>query len=245
MNQFRPEVEPGTFSLMEFAVGCADPVDGTPQEMIGIVISVDKLNPTGRGGGVRLHVEYAVPDVNGQVQYHWDGWNGKFKKNPFRRYRPGQIVDVSVLAGTQVEHLVGIFQEPIHGDWWIFYKDDLLGYYPASLFKHLNTGACASAWYTEVARRTPLSPKNWPKTEGGSGQHAIAGPLLAAYVRNPTYVDMYYWPGMIPNDDPVLNWMNPYVKECYSRDALKDGYVFFGGPGGKDPSCIWPPPPSP
>lgn len=242
MNQFHPQVEKDTFSLMEFAVGCPGP-PAAAQEVIGVVISVDKLNAVGRGGQPRLHIEYAVPDSSGEARYTWDNSDGMFHMSPGRRHRPGEIVDVSVLAGKQVEHLVGIFQEPIRGDWWIFYKDDLLGYFPADMWTMLHAGACQSAWYIEIARKKPLSSTTaWPKTQGGSGQPASAGVLLAAYVRNPWFADISYWLGVQPYDDPANqdSFMFPYVPECYSRGYLKDGYIFFGGDGGNNPNCVWP-----
>jgi hypothetical protein len=239
MNQFHPKVEPGSLSLMEFAVGCD--AGGDLKEQIGVVISVDKVN--GWGWEPRLHVEYARPNpYTGKLEYVWDGRDGQFKANPYRRHRPGEIVDVSVLAGKQVEHLMGIFQEPIRGDWWIFYKDDWLGYYPASLFTMLNDGACASAWYGEVGRRTPASPTDWPNTEMGSGQHGSAGPLLAAYVRTPTYLDITYLFGGPPIDDPLgkTTWMGPSPVECYSRTEFVDGIMYLGGDGGNNPYCFGP-----
>ncbi|MEO7591155.1 MAG: hypothetical protein ABI134_08080, partial [Byssovorax sp.] len=45
MNQFSPKVGEGSFSLLEFAVAC--PAVGDVQEMVGVVISVDKVNPFG------------------------------------------------------------------------------------------------------------------------------------------------------------------------------------------------------
>jgi hypothetical protein len=237
MNQFRPEVEPGSLSLMEFAVGCS--AGGDTTEQIGVVISVDKAN--GWGAEPRLHVEYARPNpYTGKLEYVWDGRDGQFKANPFRRHRPGQIVDVSTLAGRQVEHLMGILQAPITGDWWIWYKDEFLGYYPAKLFTMLNDGACTSAWYGEVGRRKPDSPTAWPKTEMGSGQHGSAGPLLAAYVRNPQYLDITYWFGVPPNDEYPTNWMGPSPEECYTRTDLVDGMMYLGGDGGNDPYCFGP-----
>jgi len=142
MNQFRPEVALGSFSLLEFSVDC--PADGPEQEMVGVVISVDKANSFGRSqppltdGEPRLHIEYARTQ-GGKAQYAWDGLDGEFVANPFRRYRPGQIVPVSALGGEQVEHLIAIFQSPT-GDWWIAYRQELLGYYPAKLFTTLQGG---------------------------------------------------------------------------------------------------------
>jgi hypothetical protein len=246
MNQFRPEVAPGSFSLLEFTVAC--PADGPPQEQIGVVISVDRVNGFGKNGDAltdgqpRLHVEYARPK-GGQVKYTWDGLDGQFVPNPFRRYRPGQIVPVSEPGGTQVEHLISIFQVPT-GDWWIAYQHDLLGYYPASLFAQLSGGACRSAWYGEVARLGRASgfenANGAIKTEMGSGQYAATGPRHAASVRNPLYYDLL-WFGIEPEDND-FTVMKPDEPLCYSRTPMQNGIFSLGGPGGKEPGCKWPSP---
>ena len=235
MNQFRPEVQPDSFSLIEFTVFC--PAEGAAQEQIGIVISVDKRNVFGMNrqkfldGEPRLHIEYVRPE-NGRIAYNWDELDGKFVANPLRRHQPGERVPVSVLGGAQVEHFMAIFQMPVTGDWWIAYNGDLLGYYPASLFSMLNGGACGSAWYGEILNRTSGAIK----TEMGSGKFAEAGMLNAAYVRNPKLHDISLF-GVEPQDD----WsMIPYNPTCYDRSPLWEHVFFFGGPGGKNPACTWP-----
>ncbi len=45
MSQFRPEVASDSFSLLEFSVFC--PAEGDAQELVGIVISVDRFNVFG------------------------------------------------------------------------------------------------------------------------------------------------------------------------------------------------------
>jgi Neprosin len=240
INQFRPEVAPDSFSLIEVTVAC--PAEGAAQEQIGVVISVDKVNGFGRNGSAladgepRLHIEYARLR-DGKVKYVWDELDGQFVPNPFRRYRPGQVVPVSEPGGTQVEHPVTIFQTPT-GDWWIAYQHDLLGYYPAHLFTQLNGKACVSAWYSEALRRYPS--QGAVKTEMGSGRFPGAGPSHVAYVRNPLYYDLL-WFGVEPSDDEGL-WMDPYEPTCYKRAAMENRVIFLGGPGGKDPGCRWPSP---
>jgi hypothetical protein len=217
--------------------------------MVGVVISVDKLNAFGSNkqpytdGEPRLHIEYARPNpITGQVEYFWDGKDGQFRPNPFRqRYHPGQKVPFSVVGGTQIEHLVAIFQAPVTGDWWIAYRDELLGYYPASLFKTLNGPACISAWYGEAARWRPASPTGWAKTEMGSAQLPTVGGLLnTAYVRDPKYYDTL-WFGM---DAKVDLEMGPfYVKSCYDYLNVVWGahrFILMGGPGGKVSGCKLP-----
>ncbi len=246
MNQFKPEVAAGSFSLIEFTVGCPAI---NPTEMIGVVISVDKANVGGRNqqgvydGLPRLHVEYAS-SKSGQMKYIWDTLDGAFRVYNASVVRPGQIVPVSVLGGAQVEHLLTIFQVPT-GDWWIAYGLNLLGYYPASLFTMLNGGACESRWYAEVYNPTPKAPDGTDqavKTEMGSGKFAAVGRPNVAYVRNPTYYDTS-WFSVEPKD---LFFAKPVEESCYTRskvdpDPVSGDRIFnFGGPGGKDPGCQWP-----
>ena len=242
MNQYRPNVEENTFSLMEFTVSC--PADGPRQELIGIVISVDRFNNFGpnrqpyQDGEARMHIEYARM-VNGKVQYVWDGMDGQFVDNPLRLHQPGEIVPVSVLNESIVEHLVAIFQVP-SGDWWLAYNGDLLGYFPAKLFTMLKSGACRSAFYAEVLNKT-----NQPTTltEMGSGKFSEAGLFQAAYIRNPLYYDLQ-WFAKEPKDEFL---MDPYAPLCYNRTALTyigaptySRVMILGGPGNKNPGCKWP-----
>jgi hypothetical protein len=155
-------------------------------------------------------------------------------------------VPASVLDETMVEHLLAIFQSPM-GDWWIAYNGDLLGYYPASLFTILNGGACRSAWYGEIARRTPASTPGWAKTEMGSGEFAEAGLLYAAHVRNPKYYNLTWGPVTPTEDLPFSQAMKPNKPQCYNRSELTyidppwdSFFLFLGGPGGKNPGCTWP-----
>jgi hypothetical protein len=237
MNQFRPEVASGSFSLMEFSVSC--PAGAPAQEQIGIVISVDKTNGSGMSPQTlsdaepRLHIEYARL-VNGKVQYNWDGLDGTFVANPFRLHHPGQKVPVSVIGGTQREHHVAIYQVA-WGDWWLEYDGWLLGYYPANLFTMLSGGACESSWYGEVFRRDANSPIAI-KTEMGSGKFPAAGIPNVAYVRNPKYHD-FFGIAVEPQDDFHLV---PYAPLCYERAPLTDGILIVSGPGGFNPSCQWP-----
>ena len=247
MNQFQPKVEDGTFSLMEFAVSC--PAGAAPQELIGGVISIDKVNAFGMNkhaltdNAPRLHVEFAVPDpMTGKTRYRWDEVGGHFKPyKPRIRHYVGETVSVSVLGGTQIEHLFAIWQDPL-GDWYIAYQGEILGHYPADKFKLLSGGACQTQWYGEVARRTPASPTPWPKTEMGSGKFPEAGALNAAYVRNPIYFDSLLIPQIV-KDAPLPIPDNP---SCYRHSDLLDGTLpgdrlfYLGGPGGNDPACVAP-----
>jgi Neprosin len=241
MNQFRPEVAEGTFSLIEFAVAC--PAIGDPQEVVGAVIAVDRVFPGSKNaqgaydGLPRLHIEYAT-SKSGQTKYIWDGLDGMFVANPLRKVRPGQVVPVSVLGGAQVEHLLTIFQSPT-GDWWIAFDQDLLGYYPASLFPTLSGGACTSAWYGEVYN--PKPENGAVRSEMGSGKFTAYDVPNVAYVRKPEFYDNSWL-----SVEPGNRLMGPYEISCYDRsplipDPVSSGHMFtLGGPGGKEATCTWP-----
>jgi hypothetical protein len=243
MNQFEPRVEPWSFSVMEFAVACPAPNVGPAQELIGVVISVDKANGFGpnmylhQDGKARLHVEYSRT-VNGKLDFVWDVNKPGFVVNPASRYTIDSVVPVSTPGGAQVEHRVDIFQVPGTGDWWIAYNGWLLGYYPASLFTLLNKGACSANWYTEVVDQKPGTA--WVQTEIGTGKfHYEAGPGEAAWVRQPMYWDMNY----LLQEPKVDQRMEPRNDKCYTRSDLIDlgpllGKQFrAGGPGGDNPLC--------
>lgn len=242
MNQFRPKVDSKSLSLLEMAVAC--PAEGPVEEMVGIAISVDRINGFGPNHELlpdvepRMHIEYARA-ANGPHLYVWDGMDGTFVNNPLRVHQPGEIVPFSILDTTSIEHLTAIFQSPA-GDWWIAYNGDLLGYYPGNLFKMLNMGACRAVWYAEVYNPNPGTANT---SEMGSGLFAEAGLLNAAHFRNPIFYDPL-WSSTKPED---LLFMTPVEPKCYNRSALTyigafwdSDFLFVGGSGSKNPGCIWP-----
>ena len=243
MNQFAPRVEDQSFSLMEFAVACSAAPGEPAQELIGVVISVDKANGFGpnmylhQDGKARLHVEFYRP-VNGKLDFVWDINKPGFVPNPASLYTLNSVVPVSTPGGAQVEHRVDIFQVPPTGDWWIAYNGWFLGYYPGNLFTLLNKGACTANWYVEVLDQKPGTA--WVQTEAGTGKYGHeAVPGEAAWVRQPFYWDMN-WLLQEPKSDQL---MEPGNDKCYTRSILIDlgpllGKRFLaGGPGGYNPLC--------
>jgi hypothetical protein len=216
---------------------------GPAQELIGVVISVDKANGFGptmylhQDGKARLHVEYYRPQ-GGQLDFVWDVNKPGFVVNPGSLYPINSVVPVSTPGGAQVEHRVDIFQVPGTGDWWLAYNGWLLGYYPASLFTLLNKGACSANWYVEVLDQKPGSA--WVQTEAGTGKYGHeAVPGEAAWVRQPLFWDTNW----LVQEPKVDLPMTPQKNKCYTRSPLMDlgplwGKRFFaGGPGGYNPLC--------
>ena len=250
INHFEGDVEEDTFSLVEMAVAC--PADGPVEELIGIVLSIDRknfkstLDPQDQLRP-RIHLEYARME-NGKLKGVWDKREAGFELNslyfqgwpsqipvPQRTVLGGEI-KLSSIDGPQYEHTMGIFQGP-GGHWWILYRNQLLGWYPKTLFKLLDKGACRAHWYEEIYDGTPT---NWTTTDMGSGEYAEAGPNKADYIRRMMYLDPFWLAHEV--DKTMGTPSEPNESNCYSRSKTENdpfaGYYFFcGGPGSDSPLC--------
>jgi hypothetical protein len=69
-----------------------------------------------------------------------------------------------------------------------------MGYYEASLFKHMDKAACWVQWYGEVYYHD--TRYGWTYTDMGSGLYGETGLGNAAYFRNPFYANPagLHWP---------------------------------------------------
>lgn len=251
INHYKGEVEEGTFSVVEMSVAC--PAEGMVEEAIGVVFSIDRVNFSGsldneQAQRPRIHIE-TLRQVNGQLKGIWDMREPGFvplrldlRANypaipiPGRTVLGGEI-KLSDVGGAQVEQVVHLFQVP-SGDWWIAYRGELLGYYPASLYSMLNTGACRAHWYEEVYKGTQ---EGWTTTDMGSGEYAEAGANHADYFRRMMVLDPY-WLALEVNNT-MGTFSQPYQDGCYSRTQTKNGgpftgfFFFCGGPGSDSPLC--------
>jgi hypothetical protein len=242
INQFHGDVEQGSMTLIEVAVAC--PLLGPLVEQIGVAVTRDRTTSgTANDGKVRLRVEYttnggaSVGDLIGG----WDEKYAGFVPYYARPYGPGGEVPASLPGlGTQRENRIDIFQSA-GGDWWIAHNGNLLGYYPANLFKQLNTGGCRAAWYGEVYDPTPT---DWTWTDMGSGAPDLsAGYAYLAYVRNPMFRDYIYGPWH-PGDCVLPECeAKPYDSKCYMRSPLLtytspwDYFFYLTGAGGDAMGC--------
>jgi hypothetical protein len=241
INQFHGDVEDGTFSVIEIAVVC--PMFGDMQELIGVAVSRDRTTSGSAGDGkVRLRIEYTT---NGGASFGdliggWDEKYAGFVPYHARPYGPGGEVPASLPGlGTQEEHRIDIFQSA-SGDWWIAHNANLLGYYPANLFKMLNGGACRAAWYAEIYDPTEGV---WTWTDMGSGADMALGYGYLSYVRNPMFRDVIYGPWHAADCVLPECEAKPYDNKCYSRSPLLTftspwNYFFYvTGQGGDATGC--------
>ncbi len=236
VNAFKPEVEKGTFSVIELVAVC--PNVGPPQEMVGILIGMDWKNydqpPT-----LDLSVE-RWRWVNGVREGGYNKKGSGFVEQFMRPTDVGAPLEyVSTPGGEQWEHALLVIMAP-DGTWWVSYNYQILGKFPASVFMTLNKGACRAQIYGEVYN--PHPEQGWPRTEMGSGKYGSGLSGDVAWVREIRYFDNSVSFVNEPKSDDLANWSKPYYPPCYDRSSLisqgsAGPIMYLGGPGGKDSLC--------
>lgn len=134
----------------------------------------------------------------------------------------------SVSGGAQ--YGFGLQYKWFQGNWWLFYSNTALGYYPGSIY---GSGPLASggANLVEYGGETYTAGNNWPQM--GSGQFASAGWTFSAFQNTLFYIDT----------GDVSQWasLSPIVTNpgCYTLGIVPassggswGSYIWFGGPGG-------------
>ncbi len=86
----------------------------------------------------------------------------------------------------QVEFCHGVIQDPASGNWWLQFNDEIVGYWPRSLFNSLKNAADAIDWGGEIIWDGGTNTSIF--TDMGSGEPAALGYERAAYQRNLQYV---------------------------------------------------------
>jgi neprosin-like protein len=152
--------------------------------------------------------------------FHWIGWNptcydvcGWQQYSP--TYAPG--MDINALVGSEV-YVGWVYYQ---GNWWAWFNNQWLGYFPGSRWSGNYTSNAMSQWFGEVSTANGVPPH----TDMGSGTF----PLSTQAARNATLCDV-----------------DPSVWVCFYRDqqatsataisyyrSIRSGFgqVRYGGPG--------------
>ncbi|EOA32466.1 hypothetical protein CARUB_v10015743mg [Capsella rubella] len=146
------------------------------------------------------------------------------------------IPQVSAFGGLQVDLLVSIWKDPSTGNWWLKFGPHLyVGYWPSTLFNHLQNGGTEVHWGGEI-----INLKNYSRhtsTVMGSGLFAEEGFKKASYIKNIEVLD--------ENNivrQPVDVYSAVTDGSCYSlrfgtNHSMWKTHFFYGGPGGNNPFC--------
>ncbi|WJX87662.1 hypothetical protein P8452_69826 [Trifolium repens] len=147
----------------------------------------------------------------------------------------GSIAPISVYNGRQFDITLKIEQHAKTGDWWlVFGNGNIVGYWPASLFRELKGEAYYAHFGGEVLNLR--SRGSHTTTQMGSGHFDTEGYGKAAYIRNiqvavnspSIWIDL-------PEPEYTMEKENCYaLKGRYSKGW--GNYIYFGGPG-KNEDC--------
>lgn len=116
------------------------------------------------------------PELNGDNQphlfvYHWvDGQESCYNACGFvqvsRAIRPGMALHPNEAAHFAIQN--------IHGDWWVFFRDEPVGYFPGSLWNGTYRTAQLVSVFGEVAENTADSPSCTQMGDGRFGSSPAA-----------------------------------------------------------------------
>ncbi|KAD5802709.1 hypothetical protein E3N88_14069 [Mikania micrantha] len=141
----------------------------------------------------------------------------------------GTLSPTSQVDGSQYEMTILIWKDPNEGDWWMQLGDDeLIGYWPASLFTCLSESASTVEWGGEVVNLNTNG--HHTTTDMGSGYFPQKGAGKACYIRNIQIVDesnTLRTPEGLYTDHPEQNCYDIVV----GMNDNSGSQFFFGGPG--------------
>ncbi|CAN1286340.1 hypothetical protein LINPERPRIM_LOCUS19267 [Linum perenne] len=121
------------------------------------------------------------------------------------------------------------FEDLKTSNWWLYFQDEQVGYWPGSLFRNLRTSASLLEWGGEIINKNKNGLHT--DTQMGSGHFPSEGYSKAAYFRSLEYVDGGGYDN--PADGLTGHASRP---ECYDIDVRNPAgefgvHFFFGGPG--------------
>jgi len=153
--------------------------------------------------------------------FHWINWNGTCYngcgwQQVSNKYYPGQ--NISSLIGKEV-YIGYVFY---NGNWWAWFDDQWIGYFPGSLWQNSFTKSTLMQWFGEVAT-TNGAPKNIQMGDG-----LLPPPPTAARITTLCDVDAKSWICAI-RDQQVL--APPTAPAFYDIARVGFGSARYGGPG--------------
>eukprot|EP00253_Pinus_taeda_P012883 PITA_12883 len=140
---------------------------------------------------------------------------------------PGsRLSPASEYGGTQHSWKMAIEQQEREGEtvWAVHLDNEVIGYWPASLFDNLAQGG------SQVEVGGTVLGKSFGSTPMGSGHLPEKGYRYAAYTKS---IKLFGSHGNEIQISPKTKSTKPY-KVTYDHDSSWGKFIFFGGPGGKD-----------
>ncbi|GFP82532.1 hypothetical protein PHJA_000396200, partial [Phtheirospermum japonicum] len=142
---------------------------------------------------------------------------------------------VSSYNGKQYDITLFVWRDRKTGNWWLRVNEMTVGYWPSLLFSLFKDHASAVQFGGEIANTGDQGSHT--KTQMGSGHFPEEGYGKAAYIRNIQVLDSKNNLHSAPKLTGVFEKPNCYIAGTGSTSKTWGNYMFYGGPGGKNPAC--------
>ncbi|KAJ9554558.1 hypothetical protein OSB04_018603 [Centaurea solstitialis] len=138
------------------------------------------------------------------------------------------IQPISTYNGPQYDIKLLIWKDPKTNDWWLDFENNLVGYWPSTLFTGLQEHAEFVEFGGEVVH-SEISDSH-PPTQMGSGHFAGEGFGKASFIKNLEVVDGLNKINRVSDMTLQIDKPNCYDITGGSNDDWGT-YIYFGGPG--------------
>jgi len=151
--------------------------------------------------------------------FHWKGWvPGCYNGCGWVQWNPSIVPGMVVNAGSE-SYMGWVF---FNGNWWAWYANQWVGYFPGSLWGGDYTKSSMVQWFGEVYESDPT-----PETDMGNGRRTVDA--AAARLWYPCTVDAAAWVCWI---HPTPSLTTPSIP-WYSIQNVGGSAHRYGNPGGR------------
>ncbi|XP_020873851.1 uncharacterized protein LOC9303784 [Arabidopsis lyrata subsp. lyrata] len=224
INIWKPKILLDQVSFAFISVG------GGPKEKFASISAGWMVNPSlYYGDYVRLYASWTIHgSQTGCYDMSCPGFVQVSKTTPISAI----LQPISIYDGPQYELRLSLYQDRVKGDWWFAFKDENIGYWPASLLKSWreSNNANYASWGGQV-----YSPVTEKALVMGSGHWPIGGLKKAAYVSGIKIIDRS---GTVFDPEVGSVKVHESRPNCYKAIYVHEDdepwlrAVYFGGPGG-------------
>ncbi|GMP42066.1 hypothetical protein CsSME_00011932 [Camellia sinensis var. sinensis] len=145
----------------------------------------------------------------------------------------GTISSISAYGSSQYEYNFLVWKDTTTSAWWLQFGNEVVGYWPTSLFSYLADSASKIEWGGEVLNYA--SGGQHTTTQMGSGHFPKEGFGKASYIKNIQIVD-----GSNNLIAPIGVSTFAPQSNCYNvrmgNNNVWGNYIYYGGPG-RNPNC--------
>lgn len=183
----------------------------------------------GTGNGDIVEIGWTKESGDGSPKlfvFHWANWvPGCYNGCGWVQWNPSIVPGMVVRPGSE-SYMGWVYYE---GNWWAWYANQWVGYFPASLWKGGYSKASLVQWFGEVYESDPT-----PETDMGNGRQAVnAG---AARFWYPCKVDASAWICWIDSTPSLTTLSVPW----YTVQNVGGSAHRYGGPGGRNGAGVDP-----